>query len=518
MYPLKQNTAITLPFFAHDINGDPVTSLVDAGFTKRLDKAAAGFASLTTTITEMENGWYLFTLATGDVDTLGTLTITLVHGSIKQVNLQFRIHANLSDDIKIDTAAILLATNTNGVIVATNQDKTGYSISGIKQTLDQLNDVSVANLSTAIVNALNTAIPVNPTTDSINQRLQAIDDLTQVGGGGDLIALVNTAASIFNATSVAGVIVAQNNDKTGYYLADGSTGGGAGGVSSSGGIVVSDCDLTGTPSKRIVDLLTRVRDSLSDDDADRWTTCRLLRLIDEGQVDIARRCSLLRAKVNIPILADVNEYDLPTEALIATRAVDQYGNKVIVKSHEEMDALRADWEIRVGTQLEYVVYDKLNTKKVKIYPIPITDLGSTFVFTFTDFGMVSTVQDDLVSSDFGVIGTISTNALELTDMSSDFGLVSAMSEYSTNFIVYYLERPAEIANYSDLLTIDSIFDLALKHYVIGHALRDDKDSQNKAVGNEHIGFYNDERVKAFKDSAINYSEEPKNTQYRGGIE
>ena len=38
MYDIKQSTAVTVPFFAHDANGDPVTGLTDGTFTKRISK------------------------------------------------------------------------------------------------------------------------------------------------------------------------------------------------------------------------------------------------------------------------------------------------------------------------------------------------------------------------------------------------------------------------------------------------------------------------------------------------
>jgi len=66
---------------------------------------------------------------------------------------------------------------------------------------------------------------------------------------------------------------------------------------------------------RIADILTRVRDSLSDPDADRWSDARLLRLIDEAQKDIATKNKLLRTTVNIQLFIDKNIYDLPSEAV-----------------------------------------------------------------------------------------------------------------------------------------------------------------------------------------------------------
>ena len=175
MFDLKQNTAITWPVFAHDASGDAVTGLVDAGFTKRISKNGGAFAAMTVTLTEMENGWYSVPIGTGHSDTLGALTITLTHTSIKQINLQFRVYARINDDLafptdsgrSIDVAptgeVALDFDNTRGTLAKTT-DITGF------------NDLSAAQVNAEVDTALNTAIPGSPTADSINERIKAIDD------------------------------------------------------------------------------------------------------------------------------------------------------------------------------------------------------------------------------------------------------------------------------------------------------------------------------------------------------
>jgi hypothetical protein len=206
MYDIKQSTAITVPFFVHDASGDAVTGLTNASFTKRISKGSGAFAAMTVTITEMENGWYSFPLSTTHSNTLGLLTILFTNAGAKQVNLQWRVQAKLTDDLNDfdaandDVAVVTTLTNlpaitanwltatgiqaaaltqskfgTNfiqstsiatGAIAAAgiatdaftavkfasgsldgkgdwNTGKTGYSISGTKQTLDALNDYDV---------------------------------------------------------------------------------------------------------------------------------------------------------------------------------------------------------------------------------------------------------------------------------------------------------------------------------------------------------------------------------------
>ena len=163
MYGIKQSTAITVPFFVHDVAGDAVTALVDGGFTKRISKNGGAFAAMTVTITEMENGFYSFPLSTTHSNTNGLLSILFTHGSSKQINLQFRVETLLNDDLASPTniTAGTIATVTNltnlptipanwltsaGINAAAlngkgdwNIGKTGYALSaaGIDSIIDE---------------------------------------------------------------------------------------------------------------------------------------------------------------------------------------------------------------------------------------------------------------------------------------------------------------------------------------------------------------------------------------------
>lgn len=56
------------------------------------------------------------------------------------------------DDFKANVSGLsTFDAATDKVIVATNEDKVGYSISGTKKTLDQLNDVTVANILAGVI-------------------------------------------------------------------------------------------------------------------------------------------------------------------------------------------------------------------------------------------------------------------------------------------------------------------------------------------------------------------------------
>ena len=269
---------------------------------------------------------------------------------------------------------------------------------------------------------------------------------------------------------------------------------------------------------RIANILTRVRDSLGDPSATRWSNDRLLRLLDEAQNDIAVHADLLRSRAEISIFNDISTYSLPAEALKLTRvlgtdkatlASDTTAERrpIPVKTHSQMDELDLYWEDNTSDGIEAVVFDKLDAKQFKVYPIPTVDDAATAYSVAPDLGVLITAAGDTVPSPYGMLTDVTTTASLTATFSSAFGVVTDMSSALTSLIVYYNRRPTVLDDYSKIdidqvLEIDEIFDRALKHYVIGMALRDDMDTQNRTVGNEELVFYERERKLASQVSSV----------------
>lgn len=191
MYPIKQSTAITVPFFVHDASGDAVTGLTDGSFTKRISKNGGAFAAMTVTITEMENGWYSIPLSTSHSDTLGLLTIVFTNAGAKQVNLQFRVTAKLVDDLNDVAATDIVssgAITTSGGAVSTVSTLTGHTA----QTGD-----SFARLGAPVGASISADIAgVQSDTDDIQTRLPAA--LVSGKMDSNVSALAGVAASATN--------------------------------------------------------------------------------------------------------------------------------------------------------------------------------------------------------------------------------------------------------------------------------------------------------------------------------
>ena len=203
MYPIRQSTALTLPFFAHDASGNAVTGLLDGSFTKRISKNGAAFGAMTVTITERENGWYSIPLSTSHSDTLGLLSITFTNAGAKQVNLQYRVSAKLIDDlndvaatdivsagaittlagavVNVDTVD-LSTTTTTATNLTTNNDKTGYSLAATGLDAIVSTALGMVEIAKAMWDRILTAATHN-ITNSAGRRVRQLEGATVLRSG-----------------------------------------------------------------------------------------------------------------------------------------------------------------------------------------------------------------------------------------------------------------------------------------------------------------------------------------------
>lgn len=141
------------------------------------------------------------------------------------------------DSIKVDTAAILVDTGTSGVIVATNNDKSGYSISGTKTTLDALNDIAQTDIvssgpittssgavsNVTLVATTTTNSDMRGTDNAVLAASYTAPDNAGIAANGIAIAALNdiTAADVWSVatrelTSGANIVLAKDVGVTGF--------------------------------------------------------------------------------------------------------------------------------------------------------------------------------------------------------------------------------------------------------------------------------------------------------------
>ena len=126
------------------------TQFPQTGDTYALANGATGFAAIDTVVDTINTNVGTAGAGLTNIGTVATVT-TLT-------NLP-AIPANWLTAAGIAAAALNgkgdWNINKTGYTVSTVSDKTGYSISGTKQTLDALNDITAANVNAEVVDALN---------------------------------------------------------------------------------------------------------------------------------------------------------------------------------------------------------------------------------------------------------------------------------------------------------------------------------------------------------------------------
>ena len=238
---LKQSTVVTVkigPFVDEDDGKTAETGLTISQADVRLSMNGGNIAQKTesTACTHDELGIYGCPLDATDTGTLGRLQLWVHESGALPVWHEFMVvPANVwdsmfgADKLQVDATQIEGGDATDAINAAVDAaldtaipgSPTANSINERIAAIDDLTQASgdgdlaailadtgelqtddvpgliaaLENLSAAEVNtqvdaALNTAIPGSPTADSINQRVAAVDDLTQASGAGDLAAIL----------------------------------------------------------------------------------------------------------------------------------------------------------------------------------------------------------------------------------------------------------------------------------------------------------------------------------------
>jgi len=281
---------------------------------------------------------------------------------------------------------------------------------------------------------------------------------------------------------------------------------------------------------RIDDILVRARDSLSDHKKERWSDARLLRLVDEAQKDLARHSKLLKGETTISLLSGIHTYSLPTDLWLITRAAfDDY--EIPLLSYDQMDErakkaalsddrykqserlrgysanygnnyFRTRWEVVTGPETESLIVDNRDMDEIRLYPIPNDDVAQN-AYEFENngslefvgdevFGVVTSIDNYTFYSDFGVLTDLYDPAIETETFYSDLGVVTLMTESDAKVSLWYIRIPDTVTSTESTLEMPSMFDTAMRLYVVGNAYLDDNDAAYRQKGQDTLVLYDRE--------------------------
>lgn len=258
---------------------------------------------------------------------------------------------------------------------------------------------------------------------------------------------------------------------------------------------------------RITDIFDSARDIIADKSAQRWEDTRLLRLLNEGLLDIATESLLFRQYINIPLSLFVAEYDLPADLLLIKAAFTDNKEIPVVTSEVATSKFGVNWRThRTTSTITHLVFDQVENNKIRVYPIPQAFSSSAASVSDPDGVITEIALADtsitVVIPDYGLVNEVSwsdPDAIALTDSGAQYGFaqITFLSNEAT-LTLYYVKHPALAVDTNSELTLNRAYDKALVHYIAGNCLRSDVDTQNRAYGDEELGFYARELAKLVK--------------------
>lgn len=227
-------------------------------------------------------------------------------------------------------------------------------------------------------------------------------------------------------------------------------------------------------AKEIID---DARYTLADTDKDRWSDSRLLKLLNHGISDIAKYTTLFVEDTLYKIQNNVVDIDMSNISTKIVRA-EYLGVALPLYSFEQMDEKCKDWQKHRDTKVKAIVYGHQRNGLVKQYPIVENSVNDLITYT----------------GSYGIVTGITHSDLTEIRTEEIFGdLADLPSEGVIKF--YYVRDHKKVVDINEVLDIDELVAPMLKHYVTGMALRDNQDTQNRALGNEELGLYSTMREK-----------------------
>jgi hypothetical protein len=219
------------------------------------------------------------------------------------------------------------------------------------------------------------------------------------------------------------------------------------------------------------EVLREARYKLSDTSVSRWTDARLLVLLNEAIVDVSKNTILFIEELYYPIPTLVGNIDLTSKALKIIRA-EYLDDPLPFFSFDEADyKFGSLWQQEKGSRVKGLIYGRQRNMVLKQYPLLDTSYNPHIIYN-----SVYGITTDISYSDINPV---------LTDVYGDIAHIpdDAVIKF------YYIRKHEKITDINTTLLIDELIKPMLVHYIVGHAFKDNQDTQNMAKGTEELQQY-----------------------------
>jgi len=251
---------------------------------------------------------------------------------------------------------------------------------------------------------------------------------------------------------------------------------------------------------KISEIFTDARYKLADPDGKSWSNARLLSLLNNGIRNIVYNTELLKAETYVLLVEGQQKYDISDLAIKITR-VDFESKSITFKTHADLDNLNIDWDLDTSSKIKHIIYDKSDRGVFKVYPRP------------------EKLVTNVISSPYGIITAIDTvydityYGETLQDLPNDIVNNGTMK-------IYYVKNPDKytIDDLENEIILDDIWDDILVHWIVGTALKDDRDEQNRVIGADNLKEYTEKLSTAKAGAVSEFTASKGRTTYNGGFQ
>lgn len=255
----------------------------------------------------------------------------------------------------------------------------------------------------------------------------------------------------------------------------------------------------------VKELLIEVREEIADVDKKRWTDDRLITLLNAGLKHLVRNARLLKDEKLIILNPGQQIYDL-SDIMINLERVEFEDQPVTMSTHDEMDVEDPYWKTEKADEefprLDRIIYDKRNRGVIKVYPIP---QRLNYLVHSSPYGIITDIEttDD-------VITFYDDNTLPNDVISTDY------------FRIYYNQKPttytvADATSDTVELPTSDMWDDALRYWISGYALLDNKNEQDVNSGNTKLNLYSGELQNIDSDVSKSFATPKRRTRYNNGF-
>lgn len=264
-------------------------------------------------------------------------------------------------------------------------------------------------------------------------------------------------------------------------------------------------------------VLQRARYSLSDPNKTRWTDEHLLTLLSEGQRDMATRALLLKKTIFMPLIANKAIYTLPTDYINLEAAwVSSKGSRYLLEyvAYRDLSKRVRNWQ-SVSGRPQYIVTELDNRLTITLYPMP-KDIETTSSLDRDSItGIITGGKGIKLDNPYGTITDF--NEVDVEQLEA-YGIVTGMQKVVDELELLYYYTPDYLKSDDEDLVLPDTVDQGLQHYVVGMALRDDKDTMNRQMGMEELNLYSLEVKRNLSDSAKDFNPAIRTIPYNGGLQ